>query len=297
MNFLSHLQFTINAILDNYRSYGKRLYSFSALFAVLSTIWNVLLGFIIILAFSGICNTFNFLSPTNQFYSYSELFYFNITMVSVFLTAVNLSYYALFLIRFWENDSISLSFAHFFNTFKSLDWLNYFAFSIGGSLIYIFCIHYFSFEVNIPNSPDPLTGLTGAPGLQKLLIGFILIIMDYLPGFLGICVIYLNLKRSRSLHLNGKAFLTILLIIAVLGTILFVTSAKIITFLQYFLGGIISIPFVEPLIPSIIMLTVYLFLISAIYPALASCFAAPFLYFLKDNAPEKTLNDSTLLDE
>jgi hypothetical protein len=241
--------------------------------------------------------TFNLHHAALNGLDFSELIFLNITVVSVFLTAINLSFYAVFLIRYWEGSIAKLSFQSFFGTLQLGDWFNYLVFAFGGSLLYLTCFHYFAFSASIPNSPDSMAQLIGVPGLDRMFSNFMLLLLDYLPGFLGVCVIYFHLKRCKSLQLSSKEFIMTLLSIAIIGTILFVFSSRVIAFMQFYLGGIISLPFVEPLIPSLIMFFLYLFVLSVFYPALASCFAAPFVYFLNTKKVEKPINNKDLLNE
>lgn len=297
MQLLQHLQFSVNAVFEFYKTFGKRLYGFSALFAIVSSLFTIIFGSVIVLIYSGIVNTFN-LYPSSEISSnYSEFYLFNITIVTTFLTTINLSFYAIFLNRFTTTNRFSLSFGSFMGTIKPGDWLNYFGFSIGGALVYLAAQQILAFSSGMSNSAGPLSHLVGAPNISRLITGFFQVLLDYLPGILGVLVVYFHLKRTSVRILTARQLISVTLTVFIIGTVLFITTSKFIAFVQYFVGGIISIPFVEPLIPSLILILIYLFLLSAFYPALASCFLTPFLYFKEEQTTEKPLTDSNLLDE
>lgn len=295
MRLLTQLQFSINGIFDLYITQGRRFYGFSTLFAILSSIWSVIIGVIVLYIYFTLAYTMG----ETRFSATQILFDSGIgsdalNYATVFIMILNMSLYALALNKLKRSTETRISFGTFFRCIPSSTWLTYFLFAVGGILFmnlsndYITPSHQFN-EVR--------HGFSGSSA-EDILFSLFALILQFAPVVLGFLLIQLTLKKNGN-GLKKKDIWHTLLTTVIVAFILHVCTTELIEFVNDYLIRMISIPFQEQLIPGILTLVIYIFLIGIFYLGLAGSFLLPFLYH-EDSDSEKRdiiLNENSPIDE
>lgn len=295
MRLLTQLQFSINGIFDLYITQGRRFYGFSTLFAILSSIWSGIISLIVLFIYFTITYTMG------ESRADATKILFNsgngaeaIRYATFFIMILNISLYALALNKFKRSTETRISFGTFFRCIPSSTWLTYFLFAGGGILFmnlsndYITPSHQFN-EVR--------HGFSGSSA-EDILFSLFALILQFAPVVLGFLLIQLTLKKNGN-GLKKKDIWHTLLTTVIVAFILHVCTTELIEFVNDYLIRMISIPFQEQLIPGILTLVIYIFLIGIFYLGLAGSFLLPFLYH-EDSDLEKRdiiLNENSPIDE
>ncbi|MES2555631.1 MAG: hypothetical protein V4604_05740 [Bacteroidota bacterium] len=300
MKLLSQIQFSINGIFDLYITQGRRFYGFSILFAILSSIWSIIIGGIVLYIYFTIAYTMG----ETRFDASQILFDSgngaeSLRYTSVFIMILNLSLYALALNQFKRSTSTRISFGTFFRCIPSSTWLTYFMFAVGGVLfICLLCDSLTpSSQIN-GSSLERMTRLFSGSSLDEVFISLVALLLQFSPVVLGFFLIHLTFKRNGT-GLKKKEILHTLLTTVILAFVLFICASKLVEFVNDYIIRLISIPFQEMLIPSILSIMIYISLFGVFYLGLAGSYLLPFL-FHEDNADQKRdmiLNENSPIDE
>jgi hypothetical protein len=300
MRLLSQLQFSINGIFELYITQGRRFYGFSILFAIFSSIWSALLGALVVYIYFSIAYLFqiNQVNPTTRLFEHGDSWFY-INSAITFIIIINIGLYAIALNRFKRTPNEPISFGTFFSNIKASTWGLYFICSTAG----IIAMNLLSdFATPSPNyaggSMEQLELSFAGPSLSDLFFSFCIFLLQFTPIVLGFIVLYDSLKKD-GIKLQRKEIIRTLFVTIILSLVIYIGSSLISVFINKYIVRLISIPFQEPLIPGILTLVIYVFLIGIFYLGLAGSFLLPFLYPENDKLQKKNvpLNENSTADE
>ena len=300
MRLLSQLQFSINGIFDLYIKQGRRFYGFSTIFAILSSIWSGIIGLIVLYIYFTIAYTMG------ETRANATKILFNsgngaeaIRYATFFIMILNISLYSLALNKFKRSTSTRISFGTFFSCIPSSTWLTYFLFAVGGILFMNLSNDYItpSYQFNGGSIEDVRHVFSGSSA-EDLIFSLFALILQFTPVILGFLLIQLTFRKIGNGLKKKDIWLTLLTTIIV-AFILYVCTTELIEFVNNYLIRMISIPFQEMLIPAILTLVVYIFLIGVFYLGLAGAFLLPFLFHERDDTEKQDiiLNENSPIDE
>lgn len=300
MRLLTQLQFSINGIFDLYITQGRRFYGFSTLFAILSSIWSVIIGVIVLYIYFTLAYTMG----ETRFSATQILFDSGIgsdalNYATVFIMILNMSLYALALNKLKRSTETRISFGTFFRCIPSSTWLTYFLFAAGGILFMSILGDSMTPSEQIRGgSMNNMSRVFSGSSSVDTLISLAAMILQFTPVVLGFLLIQLTFKKIGN-GLKKKDIWHTLLTTIIIAFILFVCTTKLIELVNEYIFRLIAIPFQEMLIPIILSLVIYIFLFGIFYLALAGSFLLPFLYH-EDSDSEKRdiiLNENSPIDE
>lgn len=294
MNLLSSLQFTLNRIFDLYRNEGKQYYNFSMLFTIFSLLFCTLfVGIVLLIRYFAIAVLDGHSFQIERLFSHTN-FLVDLTIYTQFMVTLTIALFGIFLYARREKQGSKVQFSDFFTSIPAETWGLYFLFTAGGIL--------FSTYANALMAPETFRGDSlsymleaygpGGSPFENWLISLGQLVLAFLPvGLAYVLVRRYLVKQGVVLQKpNGRtAFFSLL----ILGFSINVLSGQVVSFVGNYLLKLVMIPFQEPLIPSILSIVVYVFLIAVFYPALAGASIFPFLHH---NNQQEPVNE-TLLDE
>lgn len=300
MKLLTQLQFSINGIFDLYINQGRRFYGFSTLFAILSCLWSGIISLIVLFIYFTIAYTMG------ETRADATKILFNsgngaeaIRYATFFIMILNICLYSIALNKFKHSTSTRVSFGAFFRCIPSSTWLTYFLFAVGGILFMNLSNDYItpSYQFNGGSIEDVRHMFRGSSA-EDLFFSLFALILQFAPVVLGFLLIQLTFKKNGN-GLKKKDIWHTLLTTIIIAFILYVSTTKLIEFVNDYLIRMISIPFQEQLIPGILTLVIYIFLIGVFYLALAGSFLLPFLYHVGSDSEKRDiiLNENSPIDE
>ncbi|MDH4472706.1 MAG: hypothetical protein QE487_08845 [Fluviicola sp.] len=300
MRLLSQLQFSINGIFELYITQGRRFYGFSILFAIFSSIWSVILGLIVVYVYFIIASLLD-LNPTNfnkRFFDNGDSWYYA-TNAAAFIMIINMSLYAIALNRFKRVLKERLSFGGFFRSINSSTWGLYFICSSAGVIIMNLLTDFATPSPNYAGgSMQQLLNSYEGSSATNLFFSFFVFLLQFTPVVLGFLILYRSLKKT-GIELQQKEVGRTLVTVIILSFVIYIGATSISTFVNNYIVRLISMPFQEPLIPSILTLVIYVFLIGVFYLGFASSFLLPFLFHENDEVGKRDiiLNENSPIDE
>jgi hypothetical protein len=299
MKLLTQLQFSINGIFDLYITQGNRFYGFSILFAIFSSLWSALLGLIVVYIYFIIASLLdlNSMDFNKRFFDGDSLIY--ATSASTFIMIINMSLYAIALNRFKREITQRISFSSFFKCIDSSSWGLYFICTTAGVIIMHLLTDFAAASTNYSSgSMQQLLSMYEGPSATDLFLSLCVFILQFTPIVLGFFILYRSLKQT-GIELQQKEIARTLLTVLILSFVIYIGASTISTFVNNYVVRLISMPFQEPLIPGILTVVIYIFLIGIFYLGLASSFLLPFLFHENKESAERDiiLNENTPIDE
>lgn len=300
MRLLSQLQFSISGIFDLYITQGRRFYGFSILFAIFSSIWSALLGLIVVYIYFIIANLLdlNSMNVNKRFFDNGDSLIYA-TNAAAFIMIINMSLYAIALNQFKRKLTERLSFGGFFRSIDSSSWGLYFICSSAGVIIMNLLTDFAAPSPNYAGgSMQQLTAMYEGPSATDLFFSFCVFLLQFTPVVLGFLILYRSLKKT-GIELQQKEIGRTLLTVVILSFVIYIGANSISTFVNNYIVRLISMPFQEPLIPGILTLVIYVFLIGVFYLGFASSFLLPFLFHENDESEKRDiiLNENSPIDE
>lgn len=293
MRLLSQLQFSINGIFELYITQGRRFYGFSILFAIFSSIWSAILGLIVVYVYFIIANLLD-LNPMNvnrRFFDNGDSLIYG-TNAAAFIMFINMSLYAIALNRFKRMLNERLSFGGFFRSINSSTWGLYFICTSVGIIVMNLLTDFATPAPNyVGGSMQQLTAMYNGPSATDLFFSFLVFLLQFTPVVLGFFILYRSLKKT-GIELQKKEVGRTLVTVIILSFIIYIGATSISTFVNNYIVRLISMPFQEPLIPGILTLVIYVFLIGVFYLGLAGSFLLPFLYPENDKLQKRTFHST-----
>ncbi|HLP53745.1 MAG TPA: hypothetical protein VK151_01900 [Fluviicola sp.] len=300
MKLLTQLQFSISGIFELYITQGRRFYSFSLLFAILSGLWSTIIGGIIVYIYFTISYTMGEtrLSANQMIFESGEGLE-TFRYATAFIMILNMSLYALALNQFKRSTSTRISFETFFRAIPSSSWLTYILFAVGGILFTNLATDFLSSnDYSNGGSIEIITRTYGGTSAKDIFYSLLALLLQFSPVVLGFLLIHLTFNRNGT-DLDRKDVGRTLLTIVITSFILYVCATELVGIVNLYLVRLISLPFQEPLIPTILAIVIYLFLIGIFYLGLAGAFLLPFL-FHEDGQGQKrdiVLDEHAPIDE
>ncbi|ASS49447.1 MAG: hypothetical protein A3D31_02995 [Candidatus Fluviicola riflensis] len=299
MKLLTQLQFSINGIFDLYITQGRRFYGFSILFAILSSLWSAILGLVVVYIYFIIANMLdlNSMNFNKRFFDGDSIIY--ATGAAEFIMIINMSLYAIALNRFKREVTQRISFGTFFKCIDSSTWGLYFICTTAGVIIMNLLTDFATPSPNYAGgSMQQLRSLYEGPSATDLFFSFCVFILQFTPIVLGFFILYRSLKKT-GIELHQKEIARTLLTVVILSFVIYIGATSISTFVNNYIVRLISMPFQEPLIPGILTLVIYVFLIGLFYLGLAGSYLLPFFFHENDVDQKRDiiLNEHSPIDE
>jgi hypothetical protein len=294
MRLLSNIQSSLNTIFELYKSQWKSYYSFSILFVLVSSIASTILGLLILLVYQqtiGLVTGETFRSQLVDILLMNDV---SLSYIISYITIMNFGLYAAFISVNQQLPKPVISFKSFRESITSSLWVDYFLFIVAGT----FCIKliaWLSNPVSYRNdgSLEDILNVTSFNSLENWAYRLIMIILDYAPYIFAFLMLRKHLKKTDMLSKNKKGwmpFWNVLILSFVISTV----GYEFTTIINNTIVRLISIPFVEEYIPTILGLLLHVFLIALFYPAFAGSLLFPLVQ--KDERPT-TLSDQLPIDE
>lgn len=295
MQLISNLQTSINRIFELYRTQGKRHYAFSMVFTICTSIFSLLIAAILLFAYYSAHAIFSIYdqNPWERLTSMVDL-----AWATLFVTILNMALYSLFLHRMTEKPEEKISFSSFFASIQPETWLFYcFALVIG-----IFANGFLSdLIIDLHRSQsgqaETMGRLLSEMQFRSPLLEWFLSIGQLALQFLPVALAFVMIRRQlirQGVHLERKQVRTAFWTVLMLSYAVFILSGQLISFVRLYVIKLIMIPFQEMLIPGILSIALYIFLLGIFYPSLAASLLFPFLYEGKKSV---VLSEETPIDE
>lgn len=292
MTFLQNLRASIISILDLYLNHGKRFFSLSLLYAILSGLAALLVGFIFALISAlldghGFGKTHEVVSDIAYIMSYNP----DVGAFTESISVLLLVFLAIFMLRETQRGypAGSITLGRMFRDSHSRIISQLVITSV--CFIALYLLMFFAFNLMDDfQREDGLLGLrTFGGGRMHGILGYFSrianLILAYLPYFLVAFFLFKELDPERSWKKYIKAFVVVLLLSLFMQAI----SEKCGHLLQFYILDLLSMPFAYSILPAVLAFFVTILVAAFFLPAVVGAITFPILHqFNSDPPPQQT---------
>lgn len=281
MNLLSNLQFTIHRIFELYKTQGKRWYGFSMLFTIFSLLFCTLVTGALLFVYYAVERMTDG-TGVSVSRIFEGMFLSNdLTIYSQFAITLTFGLYALFIYLQEQSPATDkITFGRFFESIGGNTLWLYLLFTVGGIVVSKLTGGLLNPSLHFDrDSLRQFTGLVegGFSPFMEWLFSLLQFLLNQLPIVLTFFLIRMHLSKRGLVLVNKEvrtAFFALLIVYFAINNF----SIDVVYFVNSYIMKLIMIPFTEALIPTVLLIAIYVFLIALFAAGIAGSLIYPFLY-------------------